>query len=247
MRLEGKVAIVTGAARGIGAATVRRFAEEGARVVVADLLKSEGEALARKLQAAGCEALFISLDVTDERQWEATVGAVKARYGALHVLVNNAGILAMEGIADTSLETWERVMRVNSTGAFLGTRAAVRAMRASGGGSIINISSIAGIVGTAGAGAYHASKGAIRMLTKAAAVAYAKDGIRVNSVHPGLIETPMTAGMDAAAFQGFVSLHPLGRAGRPEEVANVCLFLASEESSYVTGAELVVDGGYTAQ
>lgn len=247
MRLKDKVAIVTGGARGIGAATVRRFAQEGAKVVIADVLEKEGLALANELMRKGYEITFMPLDVTDEKNWDTVVKATQERYGALHILVNNAGILAMEGVLNTSLETWNRIMRVNATGMFLGTRAAILAMRANGGGSIINMSSVAGIVGSAGAAAYHASKGAVRLLTKVAAVAHAREKIRVNSVHPGLIDTPMTSGFEGTTREAFVNLHPMGRAGKPEEVANVCLFLASEESSFVTGAELVVDGGFTAQ
>ena len=247
MRLKDKVAIVTGGARGIGGATVKRFAAEGAKVVIADVLEEEGTALAGELKEGGYEAVFMPLDVADEKQWEQVVKATEERYGRLDILVNNAGIGAYEPIADTSLETWERIMAVNSTGAFLGTRAAIWSMRANGGGSIINISSIFGLVGSNMAGAYHASKGSVRLLTKAAAVAHAKDGIRVNSVHPGFIDTPKTTVLDESGRKAIVDLHPMGRLGTMEEVANACLFLASDESSFVTGSELVVDGGYTAK
>lgn len=247
MRLDGKVAIVSGGAGGIGSATVRRFVQESASVVIADVQADEAEALTQLLRKQGYSVTFMPLDVTDENQWEQVMKATIQTYGRVDILVNNAGILLLESLVDTSLEMWNRLMDVNSTGAFLGTREAVRVMRANGGGSIINMSSTAGIVGSAMASAYDASKASVRLLTKAAAVAYAKDGIRINSIHPGFIESPMTSGLDEATRRAFVNLHPIGRAGRPEEIANACLFLASDESSFVTGAELVVDGGFTAQ
>lgn len=247
-RLDGKIAIVTGGARGIGAATVERFAAEGAAVLITDVLDAEGTALAERLARGGRRVAYEHLDVTSEADWGRVMGAAERRFDRpVNVLVNNAGILAMEPLADTTLETWQRIMNVNATGCFLGTRAGVRAMRGAGGGSIVNISSIAGIVASAQYGAYSASKGAVRLLTKSAAVAHAKEGIRVNSVHPGAVETPMTAGLLKEAGDAVAALHPIGRAAKPVEIANCCLFLASDESSFVTGAELVVDGGYTAQ
>lgn len=249
MRLEGKIAVVTGGARGIGAATVKRFVEEGAKVVIADLLEEEGEALAGQLREAGYEATFMGLDVSKEDQWHKVIEATEGLYGHLDILVNNAGIFPMQRLDETDLALWERVQTVNATGAFLGTREAVQAMRRNGGGSIVNLSSIAGLIGSGLAAAYHASKGSVRLLTKAAAVQYAQDRIRVNSVHPGVIATEMTRALleDETVGQTIVAAHPLGRPGTAEEVANCCLFLASDESSFVTGTELAVDGGYTAQ
>ncbi len=248
MRLQGKTAIVTGGSSGIGAATCRRFAQEGVNVVVADVNGPEGQRLVEELVDEGHRAAYVHLDVTDERQWDEAIAETERRYGPVNVLVNNAGIGALEPIADTPITAWERVMAVNSTGAFLGTRAAVRAMRRNGGGSIVNMSSIYGIVGSFGAAAYHASKGSVRLLTKAAAVEYAKDRIRVNSVHPGFVATPLTAEyLQTEEGRKTIEMHPLGRVGTPEEVASCILFLASDDASFVTGAELVVDGGYTAQ
>ena len=194
-------------------------------------------------------ATFISLDVTNEQQWIRAVDATIEKYGQLDILVNNAGIFRMETVDETDLELWNRIQEVNATGVFLGIKHGAAAMRRSGGGSIVNISSGAGIVGSATGAAYHASKGAVRLLTKAAAIQYAADGIRVNSVHPGVTNTPMIRELmaDETAGAGFLAGTPMGRLGRPEEIANAILFLASDEASFITGAELVVDGGFTAQ
>ena len=194
-------------------------------------------------------ATFISLDVTNEQQWIRTVDATIEKYGQLDILVNNAGIFRMETVDETDLELWNRIQEVNATGVFLGIKHGAAAMRRSGGGSIVNISSGAGIVGSATGAAYHASKGAVRLLTKAAAIQYAADGIRVNSVHPGVTNTPMIRELmaDETAGAGFLAGTPMGRLGRPEEIANAILFLASDEAFFITGAELVVDGGFTAQ
>ena len=249
MRLKDKVVIVTGGARGMGAATARRYTAEGAKVVIADVLVKGGEALEVELREGGYDATFMPLDVTDEEQWIQVIEATENRYGHLDILINNAGIFPMANLDQTDLDLWNRVQRVNSTGVFLGIEYGAAAMRRNGGGSIVNLSSIAGIVGTALAAAYHASKGAVRLLTKAAALEYAHNGIRVNSVHPGVIETPMTEKLMADQVVGaaIIAAHPLGRAGKPEEVVNATLFLASDEASFITGTELVVDGGYTAQ
>jgi NAD(P)-dependent dehydrogenase (short-subunit alcohol dehydrogenase family) len=247
MRLQSKVAIVTGAARGIGAATASRFAEEGAKVVLADVLEESNQQLAAALNGRGYEVLAMNLDVTEEEQWRRVVDSTVAHFGGFNVLVNNAAVVARESLMDLSLDTWNHVMNVNVTGCFLGIKAAVGWMRGNGGGSIINISSINGIIGTPTHTAYNSSKGAVRILTKSTAIAHAKDGIRINSVHPGLIDTPQTMTVDPDVKQRMIQQYPIGRSGRPEEVANACLFLASDESSFVLGAELVVDGGYTAQ
>ena len=249
MRLKDKVVIITGGVGGIGSATVRRFAVEGAKLVIVDVNENEGEALASELKDDGYAATFISLDVTNEQQWIRAVDATIEKYGQLDILVNNAGIFRMETVDETDLELWNRIQEVNATGVFLGIKHGAAAMRRSGGGSIVNISSGAGIVGSATGAAYHASKGAVRLLTKAAAIQYAADGIRVNSVHPGVTNTPMIRELmaDETAGAGFLAGTPMGRLGRPEEIANAILFLASDEASFITGAELVVDGGFTAQ
>jgi cyclopentanol dehydrogenase len=244
-RLSGKVALISGGARGQGAAEGRLFAREGAKVVLADLLDAEGEKVAREI---GKEAIYLRLDVTREDEWARAIEKTVSKFGKLTTLVNNAGILRMEGLEATTLEIWNQVIAVNQTGVFLGMKAAVPAMKKAGGGSIVNISSIAGLIGVGAATAYQATKGAVRILTKTVAVQYAKDGIRVNSIHPGVITTKMvTEHIDPESRALFSQATPLGREGSAEEMAQGALFLASDESSYMTGAELVLDGGYTAQ
>lgn len=247
-RLNGKVALISGGARGQGATEGELFAREGAKVVLGDILDDEGKKTAGAIQAAGGQAVYVHLDVTQEADWRRAVDTAVQTFGNLNVLVNNAGILYMEGLEDTTMEIWHRVFAVNQTGVFLGMKYAVPAMRNAGGGSVINISSIAGLIGVGAATAYQASKGAVRLLTKSVAVQYAKERIRVNSIHPGLITTLMvTQGIDRESRKMFEQATPLGREGTADEVANGALFLASDESSYMTGAELVLDGGYTAQ
>ena len=246
MRLEGKVAIVTGAASGMGAATARRFGREGAKVVVADMLENEGRAVAQEIVRANGAAEFMRLDVADEANWNAVVDATIAKYGKLDVLVNNAGISgsAVEDTLDTMM--WDRLMEVNGRGVFLGVKFAVPAMKAAGGGSIVNISSISGVVGQNRIHiGYNASKGAVRTLTKAAAVQFGRDKIRVNSIHPGLMPAMRTSGAtaDPAFRTEMLRAVPLGRSGEVDDVANAILFLASDESSYITGSEIYVDGG----
>ena len=249
MRLEGKVALISGGARGMGAAEARLFAREGARVAVGDLLEEEGARLESEIAEEGGDCIFIRLDVTSEESWANAVEMTASRYGRLDVLVNNAGIYQKARVEDTTLEGWDRVMAINAAGPFLGTKTAVSAMRDSGGGSIVNISSTAGLVGSLHSTAYTASKGAVRLLTKATAVQYAGDGIRANSVHPGPIDTDMLAAVysDPEERRRRVSQIPMGREGTVDEVAYGVLFLASDESSFMTGSELVIDGGATAQ
>jgi len=250
MRLTGKVALISGGARGMGAVEARLFAKEGARVVLGDILEAEGKAVQEQIRAAGGEATFVTLDVTSEADWSRAVATAERLYGRLDVVVNNAGIGGGGRIEDTTLEQWERMMAVNATGVFLGTRAAIPALRRAGGGSIVNISSQLGLVGTDNSSPqYQASKGAVRLLTKATAIQYAKEGIRANSVHPGPIVTAMTERRraDPEQYRLMLSRIPLGRYGQPEDVALGVLYLASDESSFVTGSELVIDGGWTAQ
>jgi NAD(P)-dependent dehydrogenase (short-subunit alcohol dehydrogenase family) len=251
VRLEGKVALISGGARGMGAVEARLFAKEGAEVVLGDILEPEGRKVESEIRTTGGEAVFVRLDVTSESDWQHAVDAAVARFGKLNVLVNNAGVSGGPGrIEETTLEAWNRVMSINATGVFLGTRAAIPAMRPGGGGSIVNISSQLGLVGVDNSSPqYQASKGAVRLLTKATAIQYAKERIRANSVHPGPIVTPMTEARraDAETYKLTVSRIPLGRYGEPEDVAYGVLYLASDESSFMTGAELVIDGGWTAQ
>jgi NAD(P)-dependent dehydrogenase (short-subunit alcohol dehydrogenase family) len=249
MRLADKVAIITGAASGMGAATARRFGKEGAKVVIADMLEEEGRAVADGINKAGGKAMFMALNVTDEAGWKTVVDATVKAFGKLDILVNNAGISgsATNDLLDSAL--WHRLMEVNSTGTFLGTAAAIPAMQKSGGGSIVNLSSISGVVGqTMVHMGYNASKGAVRTMTKATAVQFGKDNIRCNSVHPGLMPPMRTSGAtaDPVVRAKMLKAVPLGRNGEADEVANAILFLASDEASYVTGTELLVDGGYLA-
>ena len=251
MRLAGKIALISGGARGMGAAEARLFTREGARVVIGDVLEAEGTAVAAEIRDKGGECVFVRLDVTSETDWQRAVALAEERFGALHVLINNAGIgTPPSRVEDTDPDAWDRVMAVNAKGVFLGTRAAIPAMRRAGGGSIVNISSQLGLVGKDNiTPQYPASKGAVRLLTKVTALQYAKDRIRVNSVHPGPVITPMTEARrrDRANYELMVSRIPMGRYGEPDEIAYGVLYLASDESSWTTGSELVIDGGWTTQ
>lgn len=249
MRVEGKVAVISGGARGIGAATAKLLAQEGAAVVIADVLEEEGMATEAEITESGGRAVFMQLDVTDEENWKEVISATVAAYGKLDVVVNNAGISGRTTVEETPAENWDRVMEVNGKGVFLGTKLAIPELRKAGGGSIINISSIYGIVGSETSASYHASKGAVRIFTKSAAIQYAGEGIRVNSVHPGFVDSPMTAAAHALpeVHDLRVGRTPLGRMGTPEDIAAGILYLASDESSFVTGSELVIDGGMTAR
>ena len=245
MRMEGKIALVTGGAGGIGSAICRLFASEGAKVVVADVDSGRGEGVVAEIRGSGGDAVYMDLDVTKEEDWERAVAATVECFGGLNVLVNNAGAYSPELVADTPLETWERVMAVNATGTFLGSKHAIPEMKRSGGGSIVNMSSGAGIVGNADGTAYGPAKGAIRILTKTTAHQYAREGIRANSIHPGPIDTPMLHAQtrELAEKGDAIGNIPMGRIGTPEEIAYGALYLASDESSYVTGIELPIDGG----
>ena len=244
-QLHGKVGIVTGGARGIGSASVRALVNEGAAVVITDVLDDEGDALARELCAEGANARYAHLDVSSEEQWTAVVDRTIRDLGHVDVLVNNAGIGSLEDCEQETRAGWDRLIAINQTGVWLGMKAVIPGMKANGGRSIVNLSSIFGAVGGFGSSiAYHASKGAVRLMTKNAAIRYAKEGIRVNSVHPGFIDTPMLGAVKGTPFeQTMVDGTPMGRLGRPDEVGSVVAFLASDAASYMTGSEVYVDGG----
>jgi NAD(P)-dependent dehydrogenase (short-subunit alcohol dehydrogenase family) len=249
MRLPGKVAIITGGASGMGAEEAKLFAREGAKVVIADVLEEEGKRLEAEVNQSGGEAMFMRTDVTSESDWQRVVEVSVARFGKLDILVNNAGLSSTSAADPMDTEGWHRIMEVNTTGVFLGTKYAIPAMKQAGGGSIVNISSIMGFVGgESGHPAYHASKGAVRIFTKATAVKYGPDGIRANSIHPGFMPPMRSAHpRDAESLQRLIDWTPLRRTGKPIEVAYGVLFLASDEASFITGTELVIDGGFIAQ
>ena len=234
-RLAGKVALISGGARGMGASHAREMVAHGARVVCGDILDAEGETVAEEL---GEDARYVHLDVTRAEDWEAAVAAAVAEFGGIDVLVNNAGILNIGTVEDFDMAEWHRILDINLTGVFLGIRAAVPAMKQAGRGSIINISSIEGMAGTIASHGYTATKFAVRGLTKSTALELGQFGIRVNSVHPGLVKTPMADWVPEDIFQS-----ALGRIAQPKEVSNLVVYLASDESSYSTGSEFVVDGG----
>jgi NAD(P)-dependent dehydrogenase (short-subunit alcohol dehydrogenase family) len=249
-RLDDKVALISGGAKGQGAAETRLFVREGARVVFGDVQDDLGKKVEAEIRAAGGEATYVHLDVTREADWRAAVTTAVERYGKLDILVNNAGILLRAKIEDTTEADWDRIMAINAKGVFLGTKCAIPAMRKAGGGSIVNISSTAGLVGApGGTAAYSATKGAVRLFTKSTAIQHVRENIRCNSVHPGPIVTDMIKEMldDRAAWEQRLRRLPMGRAGTADEVAYGVLYLASDESSYVTGTELVIDGGTTAE
>jgi NAD(P)-dependent dehydrogenase (short-subunit alcohol dehydrogenase family) len=265
-RVDGKVALVSGSAQGIGAATAKLLAQAGAKVVVSDLQVEQGEQTAKEIRESGGEARFERLDVTSEADWKAVLGRTEADLGGLDVLVNNAGVELIKPIAELTLEDWRFISSINLDGVFLGTKYGIDLMkrtaaRNAGGASIVNLSSVAGIVGTAFQSAYNMSKGGVRLFTKSTALECASLGlaIRVNSVHPGLIHTPMGeqwvdeftkvgwGETREATLEAATNLHPIGRLGEPEDVAKAILFLASDDAAFITGSELVVDGGLTAQ
>ncbi|MBQ4900485.1 SDR family oxidoreductase [Paenibacillus sp. Marseille-P2973] len=248
-RLDNKVAIITGAAGGMGLADALLFAKEGAKVVITDIQEEKILAAAEEINQNGGEALGVVHNVTSEEDWKRVVEEAIAKFGKIDILVNNAGISSPTPMMDTTVELWNKVMDINIKSVFLGQKYVIPHMIEGGGGSIVNISSIAGLTGGNGAGPYTASKGAVRMLTKATAVDFAKHNIRANSVHPGIIQTPMTEGLmkDEKMKAWFNSVTPLPRLGLAEDIAAGVLFLASDESSYITGIELPIDGGYTAK
>ena len=256
-RLENKVAMITGGASGIGAESARLFAEHGAAVAIADINDNLGPKVVGEIESAGGSALYVHLDTALEEEWREAMAAVAERFGRLDIMLNAAGVSgrlpdgsAAPRVGDANLENWNHVMAVNATGVFLGTKYAIEPMREAGGGSIINISSIYGIVGSPYSTAYHAAKGAIRTFTKTAAIQCAADNIRVNSIHPGFCRTPLTDdgyNNEVGRYQWCLDRTPIGRLGNADDVAYGMLYLASDESRYVTGAELVIDGGMTAQ
>lgn len=243
MRLEGKVAIITGAASGIGAASARLFAQEGAKVCIADIDVAKAQQVADSITESGGDAFLQNLDITSEHAWKDAVNNVVDRYRLLNVLVNCAAMPHAATVEETTAEDWDRVMEVNAKGTFLGTREVIPHMRRAGGGSIINISSGAGLVGQSWAAAYNASKAAVHLLAKSTAIQYAKDGIRANSVHPGAIDTQMLHQSEEQIGDSEAFNRPMGRMGTPEEIGYGIVFLASDESSYMTGTELIIDGG----
>lgn len=249
-RLDGKVVLISGGARGQGAEEARLMAREGAKVVFGDILDDQGKEVEAEITEAGLDATYVHLDVTRDSEWESAVDTAVRKYGGLHVLVNNAGILIRKSIEDTTEEDWDRIMGINVKGVFLGTKRAIPAMRNSGGGSIVNISSTAGLVGSLeGSPSYTATKGAVRLFTKATAIQHAKDGIRCNSVHPGPIDTEMIRDTlnDPDRMAARMRRLPMGRVGTAADIAYGVLYLASDEASFVTGTELVIDGGTTAE
>lgn len=252
-RVADKVALVTGGALGLGKATAEMLAREGAKVVVTDVNVEEGQKTADGIVAQGGEAIFVRHDAGNEEEWKAAIQATLDKFGRLDVLVNNAGIGFLANVEETTLDDWRKTQSVNLDGVFLGTKYGIEAMRQSGGGSIINLSSIEGLIGDPDLAAYNASKGGVRIFSKSAALHCARNkyGIRINTVHPGYIWTPMveavTQGKDTEKYKALVNLHPIGRLGDPDDVAYGVLYLASDESKFVTGTELVIDGGYTAQ
>jgi len=249
MRLDGKVAVITGAARGVGKAVAVLFAREGAKVVVTDILSKDGSAVVEDIILAGGAALSVKLDVAREDEWETAVTRTARHFGKLDVLVNNAGIIRTTPIEHMALEEWEAVMAVNAGGIFLGTKHVVPLMRLSGGGSIVNISSTTGLVGSGRGAAYGTSKAAVRVFTKYTAAQHAKDGIRANSIHPGPVDTELISEWIGTpeGRRASTARVPLGRIGTVDDVAYGALFLASDEASFITGAELIMDGGLTAQ
>lgn len=248
-RLSNKVAVITGAAKGQGAAEARLFAEAGASLVITDVSIDALNLLAKELTDSGANVVAIQHDVSKEADWQKVAEAVEKTFQKADILINNAGILGFEGVEATTMEQWNKIIAVNQTGVWLGMKYIIPLIRKANGGSIINISSIYGIIGSGTSAAYQATKGAVRLLTKTAAVEYASQNIRINSIHPGVIDTDMVtaSGLSEAEQKGLTEIAPLKRMGLPIEIAYGALFLAGDESAFMTGSELVIDGGYTAQ
>lgn len=246
-RLKDKVALITGGSMGMGRQHALHMAREGAAIIVTDVADEAGTEVVKKIEQAGGRAIYCHLDVVDEDQWRAAIDAGVKAFGCINILINNAGVLLFKAVHETETAEWQRVLDINLKGVFLGCKLILPAMREAGGGAIINVSSIYGLIGAPGAAAYQASKGAVRLLSKSTAVDYAPFNIRVNSVHPGVIDTPMTKEIlaDPELQQQILQGTLLGRPAQPEEIARAVVFLASDEASYMTGSELVVDGGYT--
>jgi 2,5-dichloro-2,5-cyclohexadiene-1,4-diol dehydrogenase 2 len=245
-RLSGKIALISGAASGLGAAQAKLFASEGAKVVLGDVQAELGNTVATQIKNAGGQAIFTRLDVTDESSWKAAIKVAKETFGGLTTLVNNAGIFHPGGIEGESIEGWNKMIAVNQTGVFLGMKTAAATLLESGNAAIVNISSLFGIIGSANAISYHASKGAVRVMSKAAALEYAKRGIRVNAIFPGQIQTPILGDITPEQDKAFKAMIPMGKVGEPIDIAYASLYLCSDEAKYVTGAELIVDGGWAA-
>lgn len=247
-RVEGKVTIITGGARGQGESHARLFAEEGASVLITDMLDELGESVAEDLRRSGHDAHYMHLNVSSEEEWTAVISAAEERWGRVDILINNAGIVGtMKSVADEELDGWAKMTSINQQGVFLGLKHGAPAIERSGGGSIVNTCSINGTVGNPGGFSYQASKGAVKMMTRAAAMEYANRGVRVNSVSPGLVMTAMAVEEGEESNREFSEATPMKRAAQPREVSYGVLYLASDEASYVTGADLFIDGGYTAQ
>lgn len=246
-RLQGKIAIITGGARGIGEAHARLFAAEGAKVAVTDILTAEGKETVASIKASGGDAIFLQHDVTKEADWARVVADTIQQYGGLTSLVNNAGFANLKGVEEETLEGFNNIVAVCQTGVWLGMKATMPALKKSGNGAIVNISSLYGIIGTPSMISYHGAKGAVRLMTKSAALEYAKQGVRVNSVHPGIIETPLAMTLAQEYLDAITATTPMGRRGKPVDIASMSLFLCSDEANFITGAEFVVDGGWGAQ
>ncbi len=244
-RLDGKVALITGAARGIGRGHAEVFAAEGASIVVADVLVEQGEEVAAQLRGQGYNAIFQRLDVTSEADWSAAVAAAIAHFGKLTTLVNNAAVFNNSGLDEISVDDWNKVIAVNLTGPFLGMKTAMPELEKTGNGAVVNISSLYAIIATDGFVAYHSSKSGVRMLSKATALRYARRGVRVNTILPGNVETPAMATLTDEENAAVLALVPMGFPGQPSDIANGAVYLASDEARYVTGSELVIDGGWS--
>lgn len=246
-RLAGKIALITGGASGIGAAHARVFAANGAKVVVCDIQDAMGKEVVSGINSNGGTAIYRHLDVTDADSWAKAVKATKKEFGGLSTLINNAGIANLKGVEEEDLEGFNRVVAVCQTGVWLGMKAAMPLLKKAEGAAVVNISSLYGIIGTPSMISYHGAKGAVRIMTKSAALEYAKQGVRVNSVHPGIIDTPLARTVPQEYMDNLVAVTPMGRVGRPEDIAYASLYLCSNEAAFVTGTELVVDGGWGAQ